>query len=208
MPPLPSSPQTIKVRFIGTNQTTLWNNIVFLQYTGNAPIAGDLNSISVQAGNAWNSSFASLVNTSAALTEVVSQDLASDIGQQGGAVVNHVGTRTGGLMPVNTACVLSWHIARRYRGGHPRIYAPFGVTTDISAGHLWATASQQAFQTGANTFLTQMNAIAIGGSTYFMINVSYHTAHALRPVPARDPILSVSVDDRIDTQRRRLGKPV
>src|SRR5262245_23053982 len=181
---------------------------MFLQYTGNAPIAGDLNSISVQAGNAWNASFAGLVNTSAALTEVICQDLASDMGQQGNAVVNHVGTRAGALIPVNVACVLSWHIARRYRGGHPRSYAPFGVGADVSAGHLWNTGAQQAFQSGANAFLTAMNAITIGGSSYFLINVSYHTAHALRPVPTRDPILSVSVDDRIDTQRRRLGKPV
>jgi len=159
-------------------------------------------------GNAWNSAIAPIMNTSSALTEVVCIDLATSTGNEGAVTVNHVGTRTGAFLPAQAAVVFSWHIQLRYRGGHPRMYVPGGVTTDISAGRLWNTSSQAAFATAASSFLNQINAITIGGSAFFMVMVSYHTNHALRPVPAVFPVVSSAVDDRIDTQRRRLGKPV
>src|SRR5262245_42812422 len=208
MPALPNVGNVAKVRLIGTNQSTEFNNIIHVQYSGGAPTSGTLSSLANSIGTAWNSTIAPICNTSCALTQVIAIDLASPTGNEGSATVNHVGTRAGTLMPVNVAVVFSFHVQLRYRGGHPRMYVPGGVSSDISAGHLWNTVSQQAFATAASTFLSQVNAITIGGSAFFMVMVSYFINHALRPVPAVFPIVSTAVDDRIDTQRRRLGKPV
>lgn len=193
---------------IGTNQSTPWNNIFYLQYPANPPTIGDLQSIATQVANAWNANIAPIINTSNALNRVECIDIATNTGADGAAVVTHVGTRSGALIPVQVACVFSFHVNVRYRGGHPRMYVPAGVAADVSAGRLWSGAAQTAFATAASGFVTAINAIQLGGSTFFMIMVSYHTAHALRPVPARFPIVGTAVDDRIDTQRRRLGKPV
>src|SRR5215471_136310 len=208
MPPLPNVGSVAKVRLVGTNQSVTWNNVMHEQYSGGAPTAGTLQSLAAAVGNAWISAIAPICNTSSALTEVVCIDLATSTGNEGTATVNHVGTRAGTVMPVSTAVVFSFHVQLRYRGGHARMYVPGGVAADISAGRLWNTSSQTAFASAASSFLSQVNAITIGGSAFFMVMVSYRTNHALRPVPAVFPIVSTGVDDRIDNQRRRLGKPV
>jgi hypothetical protein len=208
MPPLPSPGLVVKARLIGTNQSTIWNAIHHMQYTGTPPTAGSLQSLAASIGTAWNTAIAPICNTSLALTQVVCIDLSSDTGNEGAATVNHLGTRAGALFPASVACVFSWHIPRRYRGGHPRTYVPAGVETDLSAGHLWNTTAQAAFAAAASGFLSNMNAISIGGTPFFMVNVAYRRGGIILATPIVDPITSSSVDDRIDTQRRRLGKPV
>jgi hypothetical protein len=117
--------------------------------------------------------------------------------------------------------VSSYTIQRRYRGGHPRGYWPFGVTTDLQNDVDWTAAFVTACNTGFSTFFTALFAAGwTGAGTLTQVNVSYYdgftvvvsptTGRArnvptLRVSPVQDTILIVACKVSIGTQRRRIS---
>lgn len=206
MPALPAATSVLRVRVAGTNQTTLWNNIFYLQYTGTAPQVGDLTTIAGSIATAWTTNIAPLCATSVALTEIDLTDLTSATAATSSTTVTGAGTRAGQALTTNVACVVSWAVNLRYRGGHPRNYMPAGVAADVTAGHLWAGAFVTAMLAGARGFRTALNAITFGSSTMHLILLSYYFNKVLRPSPLPITVTDAKVHGRVDTQRKRLGK--
>jgi hypothetical protein len=155
------------------------------------------------------------------LVQVKVEDLSSATAAVGEAEPTQTGTRTGSAIGIQVAAVLSEEIARRYRGGHPRLYFPFGTVTDLADEQQWTGAFQAALSTSWIAFLTALAGdVWTGGGTVAPINISYYegfTNHTypsgrvrpvptLRSVPVVDPIVAVQTNPLIGTQRRRTGQ--
>lgn len=206
MPALPAVPQVVLVTLKGNQGGVNFNNVLHLQYTGGAPTVADLTTVGTAVGNAWNTNFTPLMNTSWSLNSIVLADLTNQAAAQSTVTVAYAGTRAGTAMPNATAAVVSWQINVRYRGGHPRSYFPFGVIADVTSSRLWAGAFVTALNNAATSFRTSLNAITASGTSYKMVIVSYYHDRTLRPVPQVYTVQGNLVHGRVDTQRRRLGK--
>jgi hypothetical protein len=205
MPSLPPVGQVLKVAVKGTQEGP-WNNIFHLQYVGPAPTAVQLDTLAASVLTAYTSAFASVLNTAVTIDNCKIADLTSATAAIGEADIETFGTRTGANNPSSVACVVSWSINLRYRGGHPRTYLPAGTQEDLAGFTSWSGIFVGEVLAAANSFRTAMNALTTGTTTYKMVIVSYSTNNAPRPQPLPFLINAASVDNRVDTQRRRLGK--
>jgi len=190
----------------GTNQGQKWVNIFHSSYTVQPPDAATINAICQAVHTAYLNAFTPLWNSTCVLITVDGQDLASRTAATGTYSLTHPGTGTTIPMAVQVALTLSWSISDRYRGGHPRTYLPGIDGTFVTNGRLLTTAGHTAYLNAAAGFLTNMNAMTAGGSSWRMCCVRYFSQHQLLANPLVRTITGQSVHGRIDTQRRRLGK--
>jgi len=206
MPALPPVAQVCKVIVQGEFAPTIWENIFHLQFSGLAPDAGALNGLAGQVLTAYVTNFAPLLNTAVAIQSCSIMDLTSPTAASGNATTTSAGSRVGSPNPASIACVISWAINLRYRGGHPRTYLPAGTNEDTINFTSWTQAFIAEATAAASSFHTAMNALVTGSTTYKLCIVSYRSGNAPRPQPLPFQIQGSSVDSRIDSQRRRLGK--
>jgi hypothetical protein len=207
MPPLPVAVNIVKVRLIGQNQNTPWNNILHLQYTGTAPGVAECTIVGNGVMLAWATHIAALTTGQCSVRRVEVVDLTSPTAAEGVSDSVFIsGTRVGVALPVSIALVVSWLANLRYRGGHSRSYMPLGTTTDIFGGNQFVGDFVTEALAGARAFRTALNAIVHGTTTYKLVVLSYRTAHALRPQPLPVTVQDAAVHTRIDSQRRRTGK--
>jgi hypothetical protein len=125
-------------------------------------------------------------------------------------IVAHAGTHAGTTLSDNVASCLSWKIAAAYRGGKPRTYLPGVEAGDLlNPAHLSA-ANVTARETAGAAFLAAVNADHISGSAYAQAlgTVSFFTGNAPRAVGIFRGYSAVTVHNRLDTMRRRLGREV
>jgi hypothetical protein len=196
-------------------------NRYFMGYTGTAPSDGDLVTYAGSIAAEWNTYLASLAVPEVALVEVVVTDLTSASSARGVWNGSHVGTRSGGVLPINACLLLNFKIGRRYRGGKPRIYAPWGSTTDLLTVETWTTSFLGVCNGGWSNFITNTSGVLAGGTSVAgQQNVSYYAgveppitlpsgrvkqASKVRPGPiAPDPITSFAANQLIGSQRRRV----
>jgi hypothetical protein len=206
VPPLPPVSQVVKLTLGWSCDLNLKaESILHFKYTGGPPVTADLNSIANSALGFAATDLCPYLWTSNGLTGVTVLDLNSNTGAQGQYLAAHAGTMASAPNPAGTCVVLNHAIARRYRGGKPRTYAPFGTGASINSTGTWnttfATNCATAWQTWINSLLTLTTAsctLSVYGS------VSYYSGKALRATPAFDPILATSARTRIGSQRRRL----
>lgn len=222
MPPLPNVPNVMRVRLIwGVNAPVNVGTNLFWSYTGGPPASADCTAIAGQINSAVASDLLSLLSQNYSLQEVICTDLSSPTGATGLSTTGHLGTRTGANVPISNCVLLDHLINRRYRGGKPRSYLPFGVDADLNNQRTWSAALVAAVNTGFAAFVTAVNA-ANSGTTVMAahVNVSYHkgftvvtsptTGRArnvptLRTTPLVDTVSSTVANVKIGTQRRRLA---
>lgn len=212
--PLPPVPNVIRLKLNGMNQTTPWVGLFFWHYLGAPPTAANLNSFCTAAVAAWQSSLTPSFSNFVSVVNAQAWDLSSPAGASGIGGTTAVGTRVGSALPVSVAACVGWKVSYRWRGGHPRTYWPAGVLGDVTSGHLWAETARAAFEAGNEGWLSQMNAITLGGAGGYLTCIRYvHTVHnedGTKNVEYLNPPLDLQiqravVDARLDTQRRRLG---
>lgn len=148
------------------------------------------------------------------LQDVIAQDLSSVTGNIGTASgTDSGGDIASGNAPNNVACCVSWHINRHYRGGRPRTYL-WGFKNDVfqDTEHFTSTFTS-AVALGGSNFITDVDNMGAGGYTWNFVCVHYYGnggSTTKPPTPLATPLVDVitacTVNPRIDTQRRRLGK--
>lgn len=219
---LANVPEVIRVDFHhtegpdpGLQNRTFWN------YSSNAPSIADLNQLATDIAGFWNVDFTGLAHPDVALKEIVCTDLTSPTAARGTWTGNQVGGRTGAALPDNCCTLLNFQIARRYRGGKPRIYAPWGTVTDLLDPDHWTSAFVALVNNQWASFAGNMNGHIVGATQlHSQQSVSYYSGLNLPPVTlpsgrvknsskARatttpDPITSHSCNPIIGSQRRRL----
>lgn len=222
MTPLPLVPGVLKARLLFTvgSDTTVGTGL-FFRYTGGAPSNSDAVSLATDILTAAAAEFPALMFTEDALTGVDVQDLSSDTSGDGEALGSHAGTLAGGTIPASAAFLVNHAISRRYRGGRPRSYFPFGAQSELQTGQTWASAFVASVTSAFDAFLASCIG-ATGGSTEISnhVNVSYYSGftsvenpitHRWRNVPTlrTDPVVDLITGSvgsvRVSSQRRRLG---
>ena len=205
---LPPVPSVMRFAVSGTNQGQKWVNIFHSKYSNVPADAATVNAICQAVHTAYVNAFTTLWSSSTILITVDGQDLASRTAATGTFSLTHPGVQTTIPMALQVALCISWSISDRYRGGHPRTYLPGIDGTFVTGGRLLTTAGHTAYLNAAAGFLTNMNAMTAGGSSWQMCCVRYFSQHQLLANPLVRTITGQSVHGRIDTQRRRLGKEV
>jgi hypothetical protein len=219
---LPDASQVLRVTLVFTyGLDTSVITRFFIRYSGSAPVNADLNTFATSVRTAFNTNLKALTNVACTLTNVNVVDLSSVTGAIGSDSTAVVGTRAGTQVPASAAVVVSYEIARRYRGGHSRGYWPFGVATDLGTEQTWSAALSTATKTGIDAFFTAVvGAGWTGAGTLDHVNVSYyHGSHVvtnpstgrarnvpdLRATPLVGTISTTLVRLRIGSQRRRMA---
>jgi hypothetical protein len=220
MPALPPVPTTIRVTLKHTAGLDLdVVNRFYLQYTGTAPTNAMMNTFATSVSTAWAGNIESVCNPVVKLTEVDVVDLSSPTGAVGLDSSVKTGSRTGQINAGGVATLVNFHIARRYRGGKPRIYTPWLNASDLTDEQDWTGASLSSALTAWNAFMTAVKALTWTGATIAnQVNVSYYTGFASvqnpvtlrwknistpRAAPLVDVIVSASINPKPASQRRR-----
>jgi hypothetical protein len=220
MPALPVVPNVLKASFQhlygGINAWVHW----YFKYSGTPPATADAAAIANSLKATYNTNAIPLMATNCTLNLIQVTDLSSATGAQNVSSGTLPGTRVGGPMTADACVLFNQHLARRYRGGKPRQYWPWGVASDLNGPITWATAFQTSCTSAYNAMVTAANAITwTGGNIVNPVNVSYFqgfkvvtsasTGRArnvplVRATPLVDNIVSASVNPKPASQRRRL----
>jgi len=211
MPPKPAVSEVIrcavKTNRLGKDQI----NVFYVKGTFpgdfGAFTQANLDAVSAGVFTAFHDQLLVQLTTDTNLVECLAVDLSSVTG----LTSLHTGSGAGGLggtaMPSNVALCVSWKEALHYRGGHPRSYMGGVSATFLADVRHVTTSFAGIMQTAANNFRTAVNAIASPGVTSFaLVGVHYTLGKVPRVPPLVTPVLTASVNTRLDSQRRRLGK--
>lgn len=148
----------------------------YLSYSGGAPSAANCVTLANDIATAWNTDLAALVYINNVLTEVDVLDIASDSGAFGTAAVSHAGTLDGATLTANVATNVEFDLARRYRGGKPRMFLPTPDGTKLVSEDKWTDAFIAAVNTGVAAFFTAIEALSVGSmGSLSHVNVSYYS---------------------------------
>lgn len=206
MPPLPPAANTLKCSLgwgIGGNSTA--ETILHFTYSGGTPSASDCAGFAADFQAAAVTNLKALITVDGSIRPCTVQDLNTSSGFSGIGGSTTAGTRTGGALSGGTCVVMNHAIARRYRGGKPRSYCPFGTTAELQSLGTWTSSFLTTVNSDWSAFITACKAATVSGITITnFVNVSYHNNKALRPTPVIDPILASSPRLRLGSQRRRL----
>jgi len=191
----------------------------FMSYSGSAPTNSDLNSLGVGLQARVAAFLAPLMNAEVTWLEVTITDLSSPTSAVATYANSTVGTRAGAALPADTCLLESRHVSRRFRGGHPRIYWPFGCAPDLQDAQHWTNAFASAAATGLVNFYTGVEAsVWSGGGVLAPVNPSFYSGFTVhmgvtgrarnvstpRAVPLIDPITGSTIQVALASQRRRL----
>jgi hypothetical protein len=174
-PPLPASP-CVRVRMDFTNTDgTLAGNRFYLSYGGSAPTGGNCATLGSDIAASWLTRMAPYTHEDWALTEVDVLDIATYTGLSGQWTGSNAGTYSGNAVPANCAMNVEFGIARRYRGGKPRIFwPPPGYNSLLDNSH-WDSTILGDVNTATAALFTDIAALSIGAFTPLAhVNLSYY----------------------------------
>lgn len=221
MPALPSVPNVLRLDLIHNwGDDPHLANRSFWKYSGGAPGNGDCSAFASLAETAWVGHISGLAGTFITLTGIRVTDLSSPTGGTAEISVSHSGARGGAALSINDCAVLNFPIARRYRGGKPRMYVPWGVDGDIAAGsNSWTSAFISAATTAWEDFQSAFSATEGSTTITNQCNISYYHGFASvqNPITLRwknlptpraaavdDAIVAVACSPFVGSQRRRV----
>lgn len=204
MPALADAPGIARVLF---RQTLGGANVYNVLHVGRTDLGDtdpipllEVESIANDAHDAFATHFLPILVAGLVLEETTAQDLTSNTGLASTYSDPTPGTSGAASQPNSVACVISWHTSLRFRGGHARTYIA-GAPAD-------AALSSRHFTT---TFTTALRGAALAfaaasptGYQYVMLKRITNGAPLTVPVP--HPLLAPTVNQRMDSQRRRLGR--
>jgi hypothetical protein len=218
MPALPDVPNVLKATLQWTvSSDTDVGTGLFFEYSGTAPN----NSACLALATTIGAAFGSPEDHWDEDTSMVGVKV-TDLSSATGGVGEHAESITGSLTsPLSgaTAVLVNYAMARRYRGGRPRSYLPWGDGTKLGNRQTW----NGTFVTSCEDVLTTAFAAVIGstsGGTTITnhVNVSYYAGFTvaispttgrarnvptLRSSPLVTAISGFAVATRVANQRRR-----
>lgn len=209
MPPLPVVPQVCKLAIEGTYHDTAWVNIWYVHYTGTAPSESNLTAYLAAISSAVQTNYEAQMSVDNEVTGFKITDLTSDVGAVATQSMSWFGARTGDFVPASVAVCASQTIVRRYRGGHPRKYLPWGTAGTYASGSTkdWDSTFVSDCNSALAAILAGLIGVTEGGTTWdAVVNVSYRSGGAVRATAVIDTVLQMTTRVRICSQRRRLGK--
>jgi len=177
VPALPAVPQVIRV----THEWVLSEDVnavcrMFFSYSGAAPSNSDCQTFANAAMTLANTNLKGLMGADTILSRVDVEDLTSSTSGVGSSTHAAItGTRSGPVLPASTCMLTSHGVHRRFRGGHFRIYWPFGTQTDMTDEQTWDSAFISQTTTDVTTYIGGLIATALGSASLVShVGVSYY----------------------------------
>lgn len=206
MPPMPPVSGALKVQLHWSDENDVGAMTVFhLAYTGGPPSSANCASMAAAISADAAARFATLLHGDNTIGIATVTDLSSDLGGEGTGGIAISGSRSGDALSPATCVVVSKHVARHYRGGHPRSYLPLGTSTDLNSGK-WITGFTGPVKVAWDDFINDCKSDGTGCVITDEISVSYILHGAPRVTPQKDTIISTTVPTLIGSQRRRNRK--
>lgn len=218
MAPLAPVPNVLKVVIQGNTSTVgeyPWANILHFQYSGTAPSGAQCATFAGQIHSAWATNMAPECPSTTVENFTSVTDLTSATSGSGESLTSSPGTRGDDEIPANAAMLVSYPVATRYRGGHPRSYLVVGGNADFLDAAHWSTAFTAECQTHWQAFLNAILALSGGGCTISeLVAVSYISKEVNPVAPYRRPtplvfpltVASATTSEQMASQRRRIGR--
>jgi hypothetical protein len=154
---------------------------IFLN-TVQVPTQAHLDSVVNAAHASYAASCAGLLHNQARLTLVSATDLSDPAGPFSENAVEVAGTRAGAPHPANACALMTIPIERRYRGGKPRAYWPWGSQADVATPQTWSTAFLDACLVGWNDLITAiLTDLRAWASASQMCSISYFSGRSWVP---------------------------
>lgn len=219
MPPLPAVPNVAKVQvgWSASSDTTIITSQYF-RYSGGPPTTTDAQTFAADIYSLWAAQDL-MWDASTFLDGVTFTDLSSSGAALGGHAQVTAGTRSGGALPGAACALVAYTIQRRYRGGKPRNYLPWGADSDVASRQTWLGAFTTAVDSAMASIRTGTIGLASGTTTLTdQVNVSYYDGFTSvqnpvtlrwrnipkrRTVPVVDTIVTFSTKPNIASQRKR-----
>lgn len=212
--PRPNPPTRVcKLTYSGHFGGAPWVNVMWLFLTGSGEITtSELNTLADHCSSIYATRLMVWLSIDSELeaTQVVLYSSGDSF--EGVSNDLHTGGHTGSaFLPANIAACITWGIAPVYRGGHPRTYLA-GISQDqIASVNSFSAGFLTALRTAADLFHSDLEAITGVSSGISSVEhgvVSFVRDKAWRTPPVFYRINSSTMDNRIDSQRRRLGADV
>jgi len=206
MPALVPVPGVVRVTCTGTAAGQQVVNVFHVRAGAGSLSSGAVAAATTGVGTAYATHLMPRLNINYSGGTFYGVDLTSDDGAEASGSLGGGGSGSATNVPNSAAVCITWKIGRHYRGGHPRTYLGPIATASIEGPTSLAAAFVTSTRTGALGFLTAVNATTAGGFTCQLVCL-----HRVREGVQLDPVLvspiiGADVDDRIDSQRRRLGR--
>lgn len=218
VPPLPASP-CLRVRLdYEESGSTLAGSRFYLSYAGAAPTAGNCITIATDIAAAWATHLAPSIHQDYVLSEVDVIDIASYTGASGQWTGSNAGSDSSAAVPANCAVNIEFDIARRYRGGKPRMFMPPTGVDGMSTQDKWTSTYVNSVNTAIAAFFSEIEALSVGAvGALAHVNLSYYagfknvtnSSGRTRAVPQYresallDTITGYATKSVIGSQRRR-----
>lgn len=221
MPALPFAAKVIKLDFRHHCLGIEWHNILHCKYSGAAGVQADYDALAASIGFDWGALHLAAASSLAIFDDLTITDLSGATGLEGfSGPMNIAGGGEAEISPAQVATVISWKVARHFRGGHSRTYLG-GIPADkANAFGAMDPTYVAAVATEANEFLADVvTDLAMAPWTSgFLCNVSYYgpptisgtttrgPRSTVRATPLVDQITGAVVHPILGTQRRRLAR--
>lgn len=220
MPALPAVPQVLRIDYLWTSSADA--DLIsrsFWQYTSGPPTNSDCNAMAAYLTATTLPGVANRWHPDVASRGVTITDLTSSTAAQGESLVTTVGTRTGTELPAGTCALLNFTVARRYRGGKPRLYLPLGTSTDMATTQTWDSTLISNAESLWSDIAADIFAHFPGPTSIAQqVSVSYYEGFRAFTTPSGrvknistlrtggplvDPVTNFSCNPRFASQRRR-----
>lgn len=174
--PLPASP-CVRVRSIWNEGGVGEGGVrFFLSYSGSAPSGANCSTLATDIANQWSSHLIPLMHGDWTLDEVDVLDIATNSGQSGQWTGTEAGSRSGTALPSQVCTNVEYGIGRRYRGGKPRGFYPFGVEADLATQSQWSGTFLSSVNAAMAAFFTAIEGLSVGSmGTLAHVNLSYYS---------------------------------
>jgi|HubBroStandDraft_1064217.scaffolds.fasta_scaffold121054_2 hypothetical protein len=215
MPALPVVPNVLKIVYSGTIGAHNWACINHCAWSGTTPTAAALNALATDLEAPWSADLKAYWHTSTILEEIQLTDLTTLSGAVGSATPAMAGTSAGVEIGGNASVLVDFPSSYRYRGGHPRMYLPPFVQSQLASSSAWASGAISQ----AGTFMAALQALynssTSGGTTLAGQCAVSYVNKALNPTPPYRrttplvmpiPTDTFTVQAEIASQRRRIGR--
>jgi hypothetical protein len=222
MPALPNVPKAIRISLDGLIQGTKpWRNSFHYGYSvGAAVSAAEVLALANAIATGWAANIGPALSDTLELASVTATALDSSTAPEATVNPGTAGSVTTQPVAAGTALVMQRKVARRYRGGHSRVYIPGVAAAELDdTEESWDSAFLTAFQANWIEFEdTGVDSLEAGGHTDAQsVNISYyegftnflypsgryHVRPTLRVTPLVDAVTDFGINPRPCSQRRR-----
>lgn len=184
--PSPPTVQAVRVKldYINSDGAEAGSRF-YLAYSGSPPTPANCLTLATDIGPIWASHIAPYITSHVTLDEIDVLDLASATGASGVFAASAAGTATDPAPPSSVAINVEFNIARRYRGGKPRMYFPQSNNANLADQSHWTSAFLTTFNGAVGAFIAAIEALSIGSmGTLTHVNVSFYHGRDTNQPPA------------------------